>query len=156
MTTEATTDSPFTTDTEFFGEAQLLRRLFVVDYTCPLCGEAHEAETYVAHTASSLDQLHAHARACLRQSDVVLPLLGQHIFLTHNDRGDYQALRDEADSAGPKDHLRVNSVTMTAESELSCDACAKRFSTGGEMNQHMGLDPWTLARTGPADCADSY
>ena len=144
MTTEATTDSPFTTDTEFFGEAQILRRLFVVDYTCPLCGEAHEPSPTRAHR--QLPRPAARPRpACMRQSDVVLPLLGQHIFLTHNDRGDYQALRDEADSAGPKDHLRVNSVTMTAESELSCDACAKRFSTGGEMNQHMGpgpLDTW--------------
>ena len=152
MTTTDQTYSPFITDGEFFGAAPPMRRLFIVNYDCPLCGTEHEAETYVAHTTGSLDDLHAHARACLRQGDVVLPLLGQHMFLFHNDRGDYARLRDEAENTGPKGNLRVISVTMTGESEISCEDCARRFDTTGDLNQHIGLNPWTLARTGPPQC----
>ena len=156
MTTTDQTYSPYITDGEFFGETVPLRRLFIVNYSCPLCGDEHDAETYVAHTTSSVDELHAHARACLRQDDDALPLLGQHMFLLRNDRGDYARLRDEADAHGAKGPLRLISVSITGESELSCDDCARRFDTIGALNEHIGLNPYTLARTGPPECMASY
>ena len=150
------TYSPYITDGELFGETVPLRRLFIVNYSCPLCGDEHDAETYVAHTTRSVDELHAHARACLRQADVALPLLGQHMFLLHNDRGDYHQLREEADAGNPKGPLRLISVSITGESELSCDDCARRFDTIGALNEHIGLNPYTLARTGPPECMAGY
>ena len=154
--TYSQTYNPFITDGEFFGDAPTMRRLFVVAYSCPLCGEEHDAEIYVAHTTSSLDELHAHARACMRQEEVAVPLLAQHMFLLHNDRGDYRRLSWEAETHGPKGNLRVNSVTLTADSEITCDDCARRFDTIGALNEHIGLNPWTLARTGPPECMNGY
>lgn len=148
--------NPFITHSEFFGQMPTLRRLFVVRYCCPLCGQEHEAETSVAHTTDSLDELHAHARACLHQSEVALPLLGQHIFLLHNDRGDYRNLREDADSNGPKGPLKLISITMTAEDELTCEDCAHRSQSIGDLNEHIGINPWTMARMGPPQCMADY
>ena len=152
MTTATNHQNPFTTDEEFAQGQPILRRLFDVEYSCPLCGENHNAETYVAHTTTSLDGLHAHARACFRHAPIALPLLAQHMQFVHVDRGDYRQLRQEADACNPKGPLKVLSVTMTAESEFSCDECARRFSTMGGLWSHMGIDPISNARTGEPDC----
>ena len=146
MTTTIDIQSQYITDEEFSGGQPMLRRLFDVHYSCPLCGRDHNAETYIAHTTDSLDDLHAHAKACMRQRDVVLPLLGQHMVYLHRERDDYQRLREEADAGDVKGPLRIHSVTMTAESEISCEQCAHRFDTIGAFQEHMGVNPATGAR----------
>ena len=96
------THTPFLTDGEYFGPGPVLRRLFIAEYDCPLCGEEHEAETHVARNTDSLDELHAHGRALLRHKETVMPLLAQHMYMLHNERGNYQELRLEAELIGPK------------------------------------------------------
>ena len=147
-----TNESPFMTDQELSEGQDGIRRLFDIAYTCPLCGQEHHAETYVFHTTDSLDELHAHARAAMRQDEIGLPLLARHMIFVHTDRGDYTKLRQEADLHGPKGPLRLLSTTMTAESEFSCDECARRFPTAGEMWTHMGIDPDTAQRNEQPQC----
>ena len=129
-----------------------LRRLFDILYQCPLCGQQHNAETYVAHTTVILDDLHAHAQKILRHPSVALPLLGDHISFVHIDQGDYRRLRQEAEAGNPKGNLRIISVTMTAESELSCTECAARFPTIPDLWSHMGIAPATASRVRDAEC----
>ena len=145
-------DGPFITDEEFAEGQPIMRRLFDVTYSCPLCGNDHNAETYVAHTTDSLDELHAQAKRAMRQGEVALPLLAAHMRLVHTDAGDYQALREEADESGGRGHLKVLGVTMTAESEISCDDCAARFESLGDLWNHMGIDPHTSTRVQEAEC----
>ena len=60
------TADPFTTDQDFAQGQPLMRRLFEVDYSCPLCGRNHIAETYVASITNNLDELNAEALRSMR------------------------------------------------------------------------------------------
>ena len=146
--------SPFTTDEEFADGQPMMRRLFDVAYSCPLCGNNHHAETYVAFTTDQLDELHAHAVRCMKHPDIVLPLLANHMEMVHTDNGDYRQLREEADANGGegRGRLKVLMVTMTAESEITCDECASRFDSLGNLWNHMGIDQLSNVRVRDAEC----
>lgn len=103
--------------------------------------QKHNAETCVAH-----------AGACFRQADIALPLLTRHMAFVHKDRGGYRQLQTEADAGNPKGPLRILSVTMAAKSELSCDECAQRFPTLGDLWVQMSINPVANARTAEPDC----
>ena len=144
--------NPFRTDAEFGENENVMRRLFEVTYTCPLCDRQHHAEVYVSHPTSNLDDLHAHAVRSLRSNNFGPPLLIAHTRMIHLDQGNYQALRERADAGLTQGLLRIESIVMTAEEHISCDDCAQRFQTIGDLWNHMGIDPRSNLRVRSAEC----
>ena len=95
------TYSPFITDGEFFGEASPPAQTVHRQTTPARCAERTTTPRPTSPTppAPSTSSTPTPGPG-MRQADVALPLLGQHMFLLHNDRGDYQQLREEADAYG--------------------------------------------------------
>ena len=146
------TADPFTTDQEFAQGQPIMRRLFEVDYSCPLCGRNHIAETYVASITNNLDELNAEALRSMRTPETAIPLLQNHMRFVHTEHGNFESLLERFRNSTEEADLVVNSVTMTNEDTLSCDECAHHFDTLGDLWVHMGINPATGTRFAPAVC----
>ena len=154
MTTR--TADPFTTDQDFAQGQPLMRRLFEVDYTCPLCGQNHMAETYVQSATSNLDDLNAEAIRCMSDARTAVPLLQNHMRFVHTEQGNFTELLEHLKGSTQEADLIINTVTMTHEENLSCDQCAHQFDSTLELAVHMGVNPTNGTRFAPAACDSNF
>ena len=52
-----THSDPFHSPTERLGNKAGMRRLFLIDFSCPLCGQEHSCELYLTLVAQSEDEM---------------------------------------------------------------------------------------------------
>ena len=144
--------NPVTTGHDLREDQPLMRRLFEVDYTCPLCGQNHMAETYVQSETSNLDDLNAEAIRCMSDARTAVPLLQNHMRFVHTEQGNFTELLEHLKGSTQEADLVINTVTMTHEENLSCDQCAHQFDSTLELAVHMGVNPTNGTRFAPAAC----
>ena len=63
---------PFQSPTELMGSDTSMRRMFVVQYSCPLCGQEHSCEIYLTLIASNENEMMQKALQTLNRDDVKL------------------------------------------------------------------------------------
>ena len=144
--------NPFTNDQEFGQGRTVLRRLFEISYLCGLCEDNHIAETYCASVADNLDQLHAETVRTLRNPEYAGQLLAAHCADLHQERGEYRPLVDRVLSGESQGLTRITGLTMTGEDFISCDGCAKRFDSLGDLWTHVGIDTRNGQRVRKPEC----
>ena len=125
--------NPVTTGHDLREDQPLMRRLFEVNYTCPLCGRNHMAETYVQSATSNLDDLNAEAVRCMSDARTAVPLLQNHMRFVHTEQGNFTELLEHLKGSTQEADLIINTVTMTHEENLSCDQCAHQFDSPLEL-----------------------
>ena len=148
--------NPVTTGHDLRVDQPLMRRLFEVDYTCPLCGQNHMAETYVQSATSNLDDLNAEAIRCMSDARTAVPLLQNHMRFVHTEQGNFTELLEHLKGSTQEADLIINTVTMTHEENLSCDQCAHQFDSTVELAVHMGVNPTNGTRFAPAACDSNF
>ena len=80
---------PFQSPTERLGSEDSMRRLFLVHFSCPLCGQEHSYEIYLTLVARNEDELMERALETLGRADVRVNSLAPFMKEYHQRAGDY-------------------------------------------------------------------
>ena len=82
---------PFHSPTEKLDNESGMRRLFLVHFTCPLCGQEHSCELYLTLVASNEDEMMDKTLETLDRDDVKVKRLAPPIipFINFTRRGAY-------------------------------------------------------------------
>ena len=131
---------PFRSPTELIGNEASMRRLFLVHFSCPLCGQEHSCEMYLTLVAGNEDEMMEKALQTLSRDDVKVNSLAPFMKEYHQREGDYlQRAKDYA-----REEIRypfeVNAVAMTDEQSYTCEHCQMTFETIGAWRRHDGRD----------------
>ena len=78
---------PFHSATESMGSEASMRRLFLVHFSCPLCGEEHSCELYLTLVAQNEDELMGRALETLGRDDIRVNSLAPFAGSTTSERG---------------------------------------------------------------------
>ena len=134
----------------------LMRSLFEINYTCPLCGRNHLAEAYVESHTSNLDALNSEAHRLMSDERTAVPLLQNHMQFVHTEQGNFTELITKLRNSTGEADLVINTINMTNEENLSCDQCAHQFESSVELAVHMGINPTNGTRFAPAACDANF
>lgn len=131
---------PFHDPTQEVGPNHI-RRLFLVDFSCPLCGNEHGCQVYL--TLATSDEEHAMQLAVntLNNDDVKLKTLTPFLKEFHLKQGDYLRLARNYVSHQARFPFTVNRIAMTSEDSYTCDLCNMKFETIGAYRTHSGRNP---------------
>ena len=80
---------PFHSATERLGSEAGMRRLFLIDFSCPLCGQEHSCEIYLTLVARDEDEMMEKALETLSRNDVKVNSLAPFMREYHQRAGDY-------------------------------------------------------------------
>ena len=127
------------------------RRLFQIEYTCPLCGTEHTTQQYVTLIAENLPDFQENATTALRGEEG-RNSAAHDADLHHQHTGDLIELQDETRRKGGNTRPVIRRVMMTEESHYTCNECGSVFPNITDYSVHMDVDPLTHAGT-PA-CAN--
>ena len=133
-----------------------MRRLFEINYTCPLCGRNHLAEAYVESHTSNLDALNSEAHRLMSDARTAVPLLQNHMQFVHTEQGNFNELITQFRNSTDVADLVINTINMTNEETPSCDQCAHKFESSTELAVHMGINPTNGTRFAPAACDANF
>ena len=129
---------PFQSPTELMGSDTSMRRMFVVQYSCPLCGQEHSCEIYLTLIASNENEMMQKALQTLNRDDVKLNTLAPFMKEYHQQEEDYL----QRATAYAKQEIRypfqVTAVAMTDEDSYTCEHCQMTFETIGAWRRHDG------------------
>ena len=114
-----------------------MRRLCIIDYQCPLCGQDHETGLYISIPARDLDEYHARLRQITSDWTTLQRLLGEALVELHTERGDLDELVQRARRLGLRE-TRPPRCELTDESAYTCDDCGHTFETIGLLRKHQG------------------
>ena len=79
---------PFRSPTELMGNEASMRRLFLVHFSCPLCGQEHACEIYLTLQAKNEDEMMEKALQTLSREDVKVNSLAPFAKEYHQQEGD--------------------------------------------------------------------
>ena len=132
---------PFHSPTERMGTESSMRRLFLVHFSCPLCGEEHSCELYLTLEARNEDELMARALETLGRDDVKVNSLAPFMKEYHQRAGDYPERATGYARRGIRYPFQVTQVVMTDEDSYTCEYCQMKFETIGAWRRHDGRNP---------------
>ena len=139
---------PFHSATERMGAEDSMRRLFLIHFSCPLCGEEHSCEIYLTLVAQDEDEMMERALETLGRDDVKVNSLAPFMKEFHQRAGDYlERAGDylERTTGYPRQGIRhpfqVTRVVMTDEESYTCEYCQMKFETIGAWRRHDGRNP---------------
>ena len=127
------------------------RRLFLIEYTCPLCAGEHTTHQYATLIAENLREFQENATTALR-GDEGRNSAHHDAELYHQQLGNLSALRAQASTQGRNAQPVIRRVMMTQESNYTCNECGSVFPNIASYSVHMGVDPLTHA--GSPACAN--
>ena len=146
----------FRSPTELLGTEVSMRRLFVVQFNCPLCGQEHSCELYLTLEARNEDEMMEKAVRTLNRDDVKVQSLAPFAKEYHQKQKDYLERAVAYAHHGTRYSFTVNSIAMTDEETYTCELCQMKFETIGAWRRHDGRDPVTgekpRGKTGIACC----
>ena len=134
---------PFRSPTEFIGSDISIRRLFIVSFNCPLCGEEHTCELYMTLQAQNEEEMMEKVIQTLNRDDVKVRSLAPFAKTHHQQEGDYLERAQAYVKREARHPFQVTSITMTNEDSYTCNLCRKKFETIGAWRQHDGRNPNT-------------
>ena len=80
---------PFQSPTERLGSEAGMRRLFLVHFSCPLCGQEHSCEMYLTLVARNEAEMMERALETLARDDIKVNSLAPFMKEYHQRAGDY-------------------------------------------------------------------
>ena len=147
---------PFQSPTERMGSKDSMRRLFLIHFSCPLCGEEHSCELYLTLVAQNEDELMERALETLGRDDIKVNSLAPFMKEYHLRAGDYLERATGYAKQGIRHPFRVTWVVMTDEESYTCEYCQMKFETIGAWRRHDGRDPMSgekmVGVAGTAQC----
>ena len=129
---------PFRSPTELMGSNTSMRRLFLVQYSCPLCGQEHSCEIYLTLIASSEDEMMQKAVQALGRDDVKVNSLTPFIKEYHQQEEDYLQRSMAYAKHEVRHPFEITAVAMTDEKSYTCEHCQMTFETIGAWRRHDG------------------
>ena len=147
---------PFHSPTEMLGSEASMRRLFQVHFSCPLCGQEHSCEIYLALVARNEAEMMERALETLGRDDIRVNSLAPFAREYHQRAGDYLERATGYARQGIRPPFQVTRVVMTDEESYTCEYCDRKFETIGAWRRHDGRDPGSGAKlagvAGTAQC----
>ena len=138
---ELVPSDPFRSPTEIMGNEASMRRLFLLHFSCPLCGQEHSCEMYLTVVASTKDEMMGKALETLSRDDVKVNSLAPFMKEYHQREGDYLQRAKAYAREGIHYPFEVTSLTMTDEDSYTCEYCQMKFETIGAWRRHDGRNP---------------
>ena len=135
--------NPHLNPEEQLGMGPHMRRAVDIKYTCPLCARTHIGTIYVTGPDTSPQQFQQYAETILRDSQAAPKALSQVTRLIHEERGDYDRLKQEVQLTGATRRMAILEINVTGESEYTCEACSTTFPNIAALRQHQGRNPRT-------------
>ena len=137
--------SPEDDPIEILGKDNAVRRLFEVEFTCPICPGSHGAELYISAKASNLDALYATARQVIDTDDTKVGSLMPFVKDYHEEAGDYKdrvlsTLQAREEGRDGRLSMQITRIVLTAESDYTCDECGHTFKSIALWRDHYGQD----------------
>lgn len=132
---------PFRSPTELLGNEVSMRRLFVVHFSCPLCGQEHSCEIYLTLKARDENDMMEQAVQTLNRDDVKVNSLAPFMREYHQREGDYIQRAKAYANREVRYPFKLVSVTMTDEESYTCELCQMKFETIGAWRTHDGRNP---------------
>ena len=136
-----THSDPFQSPTERLGAEAGMRRLFLVDFICPLCGQEHSCELYLTLVAQNEDEMMERALKTLARDDIKVNSLAPFMKEYHQRAGDYLERATGYARRGIRYPFEVTQVAMTDEESYTCEYCERKFETIGAWRRHDGRNP---------------
>ena len=132
---------PFQSPTERLGSEASMRRLFLVHFNCPLCGQEHSCEIYLTMVARNEAEMMERALETLGRDDIKVNSLAPFAREYHQRAGDYLERAISYARQGIRHPFRVTRVVMTDEDSYTCEYCNRKFETIGAWRCHDGRNP---------------
>ena len=132
---------PFRSPTELLGTEVSMRRLFVVHFSCPLCGQEHSCEIYLTLEARDEEEMMQKALQTLNRDDVKVKSLASFMKEYHQKEGDYLQRARAYANHQVRYPFQLTSLAMTEEDSYTCELCQRKFETVGSWRRHDGRDP---------------
>ena len=132
---------PFHSPTEKLGNEAGMRRLFLVHFSCPLCGQEHSCELYLTLVAKDVDEMMERALETLGRDDVKVNSLAPFMKEYHQKAGDYLERATGYARQEIRHPFQVTRVVMTDEESYTCEYCNRKFETIGAWRRHDGRNP---------------
>ena len=132
---------PFRSPTELMGSEASLRRLFLVNFSCPLCGQEHSGEIYLTLVAKTEGDMMEKAVQTLNRDDVKVNSLAPFAKEYHQLEGDYLERATAYARPGVRYPFKLISVAMTDEENYTREFCQTKFETIGAWRRHDGREP---------------
>ena len=132
---------PFHSATEKLGSEAGMRRLFLIDFSCPLCGQEHSCEIYLTLVARDEDEMMERALETLGRDDVKVNTLAPFMREYHQKAGDYLERATGYTRQGIRHPFQLTRVVMTDEESYTCEYCKIKFETIGAWRRHDGRNP---------------
>ena len=132
---------PFHSATERLGSETGMRRLFLVDFSCPLCGQEHSCEIYLTLVARDDDEMMKKALETLSRDDVKVNSLAPFMKEYHQKAGDYLERATGYARQGIRHPFQMIRVVMTDEESYTCEYCQMKFEAIGAWRRHDGRNP---------------
>ena len=129
---------PFRSPTELMGTESSMRRLFLVQFSCPLCGQEHSCEIYLTLVASNEDEMMEKALETLNRDDVKVNTLAPFMKEYHQQEEDYLQRATAYAKQEVRYPFQVTAVAMTDEESYTCEHCQMTFETIGGWRRHDG------------------
>ena len=129
---------PFHSATERMGSEASMRRLFLVHFSCPLCGQEHSCEIYLTLVAQNEDEMMERALETLGRDDIKVKTLAPFAKQYHQLEGDYLERAMAYARQAVRYPFNLISVAMTDEESYTCELCQKKFETIGAWRRHDG------------------
>ena len=138
---ELVPSDPFRSPTELMGSQASMRRLFLVHFSCPLCGQEHSCEMYLTLVAQNEDELMEMALQTFNRDDVKVNSLAHFMKEYHEREGDYLQRATAYAKQEVRYPFQVTAVAMTDEESYTCEYCQMKFETIGAWRRHDGRNP---------------
>ena len=132
---------PFQSPTERLGSEDSIRRLFLVHFSCPLCGQEHSCEIYLTLVAQNEDEMMERALETLGRDDIKVNSLAPFMKEYHQQAGDYLERATGYARQGVRFPFKLLSLVMTDEESYTCEYCQRKFETIGAWRRHDGRNP---------------
>ena len=114
-----------------------IRRLCVLEFQCPLCGNEHRHEAYISLDADNLDDYVAALRELSGNASGMAGVMSNAATDIHQGRGDLEERVEWIERYGVRPMGRPPTLSMTPESEYTCDRCGRIFENVRGLRKHM-------------------
>lgn len=139
MTDEAIfKEPPAETPGEYFGDTPWMRHLCRFDYSCELCGEKEQVETYISSVAASAQDYRQGIEELTAKPGFLPGLMDRASLIHHRGKGDLDELMLKLKEHGPREVSPRVMITILPESRYTCDSCGDdTFTTAPLLWEHM-------------------